>query len=39
MAMSMALVGLVVPGVVICDPGCVAKTYPNFFRDLKNCCV
>ncbi|HEX5272319.1 MAG TPA: 3-phosphoshikimate 1-carboxyvinyltransferase [Gemmataceae bacterium] len=36
MAMSMALVGLKVPGVVIKDPGCVAKTYPNFFSDLEN---
>jgi len=35
MAMSMALVGLAVPGVVIRDPGCTAKTYPGFFRDLK----
>jgi 3-phosphoshikimate 1-carboxyvinyltransferase len=35
MAMSMALVGLRVPGVVIKDPGCVAKTYPNFFSDLE----
>jgi 3-phosphoshikimate 1-carboxyvinyltransferase len=35
MAMSMALVGLKVPGVVIMDPGCVAKTYPNFFSDLE----
>ena len=34
MAMSMALVGLRVPGVVIRDPGCTAKTYPLFFRDL-----
>lgn len=34
MAMSLALVGLAVPGVVIRDPGCTAKTYPNFFRDL-----
>jgi 3-phosphoshikimate 1-carboxyvinyltransferase len=34
MAMSMALVGLAVPGVVIRDPGCVAKTYPEFFADL-----
>ena len=31
MAMSMALVGLVVPGVVIRDPGCTSKTYPEFF--------
>jgi 3-phosphoshikimate 1-carboxyvinyltransferase len=34
MAMSMALVGLKVPGVVINDPGCTAKTYPRFFDDL-----
>ena len=35
MAMSLALVGLAVPGVVIRDPGCTAKTYPKFFRDLE----
>jgi 3-phosphoshikimate 1-carboxyvinyltransferase len=35
MAMSMALVGLRVPGIVIKDPGCVAKTYPDFFDDLE----
>lgn len=34
MAMSLALVGLAVPGVVIRDPDCTAKTYPHFFRDL-----
>jgi 3-phosphoshikimate 1-carboxyvinyltransferase len=34
MAMSLALVGLKVPGVVIDNPGCVAKTYPGFWRDL-----
>lgn len=34
MAMSMALVGLAVPGVVIRDPTCTHKTYPEFFRDL-----
>jgi 3-phosphoshikimate 1-carboxyvinyltransferase len=34
MAMSLALVGLVVPGVHINDPGCTAKTYPQFFEDL-----
>lgn len=33
-AMSMALVGLMVPGVTILEPGCVAKTYPNYWRDL-----
>jgi 3-phosphoshikimate 1-carboxyvinyltransferase len=35
MAMSLALVGLKVPGVVITNPGCVAKTYPGFFADLE----
>jgi 3-phosphoshikimate 1-carboxyvinyltransferase len=34
MAMSMALVGLAVPRVVIRDPRCTSKTYPNFFNDL-----
>lgn len=34
MAMSLALVGLRVPGVAILDPGCVSKTYPDYFRDL-----
>ncbi len=33
MAMSLALVGLKVPGVVIRNPGCVAKTYPGFWHD------
>jgi len=35
MAMSLALVGLKVPGVVVRDPGCVAKTYPGFWEDLE----
>jgi 3-phosphoshikimate 1-carboxyvinyltransferase len=35
MAMSLALAGLAVPGVVIRDPGCTAKTYPRFFEDLQ----
>lgn len=34
MAMSFAIAGLRVPGVVILDPGCTAKTYPDFFADL-----
>lgn len=34
MAMSLALAGLVQPGVVILDPGCTRKTYPDFFSDL-----
>ncbi|MFH1923429.1 MAG: 3-phosphoshikimate 1-carboxyvinyltransferase [Planctomycetota bacterium] len=36
MAMSLAVVGLALPGVVIRDPGCTAKTYPRFFDDLAN---
>jgi 3-phosphoshikimate 1-carboxyvinyltransferase len=35
MAMSMALVGLRVPGIVIRNPACVTKTYPHFFNDLE----
>ncbi|MDB5308850.1 MAG: aroA [Gemmataceae bacterium] len=35
MAMSLALVGLKVPGVVIRNPACVAKTYPGFWQDLE----
>lgn len=35
MAMSMALIGLQVPGIVIKNPGCVAKTYPGFWDDLE----
>ena len=35
MAMSLALVGLRVPGVVILDPECTAKTYPDYFQDLQ----
>jgi len=32
MAMSFALAGLRVPGVAIRDPGCVAKTWPDYFQ-------
>ncbi len=35
MAMSMALIGLRVPGIVIKNPGCVAKTYPGFWQDFE----
>jgi 3-phosphoshikimate 1-carboxyvinyltransferase len=35
MAMSLALVGLKVPGLTIRNPHCVAKTYPAFFEDLR----
>ena len=38
LAMSLALVGLRVPGVIVNDPGCVAKTYPGFWRDLERAC-
>jgi len=34
MAMSLALLGLRVPGIRIRQPGCVAKTYPAYFADL-----
>lgn len=34
MAMSLALVGLKQPGVVITNPACVGKTYPDFFAAL-----
>ena len=36
MAMSLALVGLRVPGIVIQNPGCTEKTYPEFFRVLQS---
>jgi 3-phosphoshikimate 1-carboxyvinyltransferase len=32
MAMSFALMGLRSPGISIADPGCVAKTFPQFFE-------
>jgi 3-phosphoshikimate 1-carboxyvinyltransferase len=38
MAMSLALVGLRTAGIVICDPGCTAKTYPDYFTDLSRLC-
>lgn len=38
MAMSFALVGLKVPGIVIADPDCTIKTYPHFFTDLEKLC-
>ena len=39
MAMSFALLGLRVPGIVIADPGCTAKTYPEYFDDLDRLCA
>ena len=38
MAMSFSLIGLRVPGVRIADPGCTAKTYPDYFVDLDRLC-
>jgi len=35
MAMAFALAGLRVPGVVIREPGCVAKTWPDYFEALE----
>jgi 3-phosphoshikimate 1-carboxyvinyltransferase len=34
MAMSFAVLGCRVPGIVIDNPGCVAKTFPDFFERL-----
>ncbi len=39
MAMSFALIGLRQPGIVIADPGCTAKTYPDYFQDLDRLCA
>jgi len=36
MAMAFALIGLHTPGVTIADPGCVAKTFPNYFDVLES---
>lgn len=38
MAMSFSLIGLRQPGIVIADPGCTAKTYPEYFADLETLC-
>jgi 3-phosphoshikimate 1-carboxyvinyltransferase len=35
MAMAFSLIGLRVPGVTIENPGCVSKTFPNFFEVLE----
>lgn len=35
MAMSFAIAGLKTAGIVIKDPGCTRKTYPQFFHDLN----
>jgi 3-phosphoshikimate 1-carboxyvinyltransferase len=35
MAMSFSLLGLRVPGMEIADPGCVSKTFPDFYDVLE----
>ena len=34
-AMAFSLIGLKAPGVKICNPGCVSKTFPHFFEVLQ----
>jgi 3-phosphoshikimate 1-carboxyvinyltransferase len=38
MAMSFALAGLRIPGVIIKDPDCVSKTFPDYFKTLESLC-
>jgi 3-phosphoshikimate 1-carboxyvinyltransferase len=37
-AMSFAALGVARPGVSVTDPGCVAKSYPGFWSDLRALC-
>ena len=39
MAMAFALVGLRAEGIEILDPGCVAKTFPDYFSRLETLCL
>ena len=34
-AMSFAVLGLVVPGIIIRDPDCVQKSFPGFWEEMK----
>lgn len=36
-AMSFGVLGSMLPGLRILDPGCVAKTYPNYWQDWERC--
>ncbi len=36
-AMSFGVLGSMLPGLRIQNPGCVAKTYPNFWKDWDRC--
>ena len=38
-AMAAALLSLALPGLIVENPGCVAKSYPRFFRDLEKLAV
>jgi 3-phosphoshikimate 1-carboxyvinyltransferase len=38
-AMAAALLSLALPGILVENPGCVAKSYPGFFRDLDSLTV
>jgi 3-phosphoshikimate 1-carboxyvinyltransferase len=38
MAMAFAITGLLVPGLSIAGPECVAKTFPDFFSRLEDAC-
>jgi 3-phosphoshikimate 1-carboxyvinyltransferase len=35
-AMSFGVLGSRIPGLRILDPGCVSKTYPNFWKDWQS---
>ena len=35
--MCFGVLGSKLPGLRILDPGCVAKTYPNYWRDWELC--
>ena len=39
MAMAGAILALRLPGLLVEDPDCVAKSYPGFFRDLERLTV
>jgi 3-phosphoshikimate 1-carboxyvinyltransferase len=36
MAMAFSVIGLVVPGIRINDPGCTRKTFPDFFERFEH---
>jgi 3-phosphoshikimate 1-carboxyvinyltransferase len=35
MAMSFAVAGLAIPGIRIINPGCVSKSYPQFWSEFE----